>query len=71
MRTVKWVREELAKFPDDALCYAYEGEVTGIVIIRDQSPGRRWESGCIHLSEGADTRETELLPPPSTPEGRT
>lgn len=32
MRTVKWLREELAKFPDDALCFAYEGEVTGIVI---------------------------------------
>jgi len=32
MRTVKWLIEELEKFPDDAVCHAYEGEMTGLVI---------------------------------------
>jgi len=33
MKTVGEVLEELAKFPKDALCYAYEGEMHGIVIV--------------------------------------
>lgn len=33
MRTIKSLKEELNKFPDDAVCYAYEGEITGIVIV--------------------------------------
>lgn len=32
MRTVKQLIEELRKFPMDAKAYAYEGEVTGVVI---------------------------------------
>lgn len=32
MRTVKSLIEELQKFPEDAKCYAYEGEFSGIVI---------------------------------------
>ena len=32
MRTVKSLIEELTRFPEDALCHAYEGEVVGIVI---------------------------------------
>ena len=32
MRTVKSLIEELKKFPDDAQCFAYEGEVSGLVI---------------------------------------
>ncbi len=38
MITVKRLREELAKFPDDAQCYAYEGEIRGVVI----SPKGGW-----------------------------
>lgn len=34
MRTVKSLREALAHFPDDALCYAYEGEERGVVVAR-------------------------------------
>jgi hypothetical protein len=57
MRTVKSLIEELARFPDHALCHAYEGEITGIVIRH----GKR--EGVIHCSqrEGAEP-ETELLP---------
>lgn len=46
MRTVKGLIEELTRFPDDALCYAYEGEVIGIVI---RHCGRE---GVIHCGEG-------------------
>lgn len=37
MRTVKSLRYELAKFPDDALCYAYEGEVIAVVVQENAS----------------------------------
>jgi hypothetical protein len=61
MRTVKELREELAKFPDDAVCYAYEGEVSGIVI---SPPGESGGPGVIHCAEsrplGAEP-DTELF----------
>ena len=61
MRTVKWLRDELTKFPDDAVCYAYEGEVTGLIIERDGDAIRG--QGVIHCSEyGDEKRETILLP---------
>jgi len=50
-RTVKELREELAKFRDDAVCYAYEGEVTGIVI---SPPGSWGGPGVIYCGESAD-----------------
>jgi hypothetical protein len=57
MRTVKSLIVELQKFPDDAVCYAYEGEVTGIIIERQ---GHRLEKqGFISCSE---TDELELAP---------
>jgi hypothetical protein len=60
MRTVRWLRDELAKFPDNAVCFAYEGEITGIVI---EHAGRRLkEQGEIHCSEYDDSeKETRLL----------
>jgi hypothetical protein len=64
MRTVKWLREELAKYPDDAVCFAYEGEVVGIVI--EYPDSRLVSQGVIYCSEGEDLKESELLP---TPEG--
>lgn len=30
--TVKSMIEQLSKYPEDALCYAYEGEIIGVVI---------------------------------------
>lgn len=35
MRTVKWLKEQLSKYPDDYLCYAYEGEDVGLVVISE------------------------------------
>ena len=35
MKTVKQVIKELQKYPPDATCYAYEGEVTGLNIGED------------------------------------
>ncbi len=60
MRTVKWLRAELAKFPDDAECYAYEGEVTGVVV---NSPDPLFRNkGIIYCSEsGYSQGDTELL----------
>lgn len=56
MRTVKSLMEELARFPDEALCHAYEGEIIGIVV---RLGGRE---GVIHCTEreGAEP-ETEPL----------
>jgi hypothetical protein len=46
MRTVKSLLEELARFPEEAVCHAYEGEIIGIVV-------RYYErEGVIHCSEG-------------------
>jgi hypothetical protein len=58
MRTVRSLIEELARFPDDSLCYAYEGEISGIVVRH----GVR--QGVIHCGEreGAEP-ETEPLTP--------
>jgi hypothetical protein len=58
MRTVQSLRDELAKFPADALCYAYEGEVTGVVVVRAEP--KRQELGCVVCISGtqrdADTQ---------------
>jgi hypothetical protein len=58
MRTVRRLIEELTRFPGEALCHAYEGELTGIVI---RHAGRE---GVIHCGEreGAEP-ETVLLTP--------
>jgi hypothetical protein len=54
--TVKRLREVLAKFPDDAQCYAYEGEVRGIII----SPKGGWGGpGVIHCDE-RDEEQTKV-----------
>ena len=71
MRTVAWLKAELAKFPDDAVCFAYEGEVTGIVIERSErrsmadGPDRCRAQGTIFCSESNEydiSNETILLP---------
>ena len=55
MRTVKSLLEELARFPEDALCHAYEGEVIGIVV---RHGGRE---GVIHCGE-REGAEPETVP---------
>lgn len=55
MRTVKSLIEELARFPDEALCHAYEGEIIGIVVRLD---GRE---GVIHCSEREDAQQETVL----------
>ena len=56
MRTVRSLIEELSRFPDGAICHAYEGEISGIVI---QYLG---QSGVIHCGDReAAEPETELL----------
>jgi hypothetical protein len=58
IRTVKSLIEELARFPEEALCHAYEGEVSGIVI---HHCGRQ---GVIHCGEHEHAElDTETLPP--------
>ena len=48
MRTVKELKKELEKFPDDAMCYGYEGEDVGIAISKDGKCGFIYcgESNC-------------------------
>ena len=55
VKTVKELREELAKFKDDDLCYAYEGEVIGIIVQRDG------KQGVIHCSESEDADPTRII----------
>lgn len=61
MRTVASLIAELQKFPPDALAYAYEGEVTGVVICAD-ADGQ--ELGYIPANEGDlnDDRPAILWP---------
>lgn len=56
MRTVKSLIEELARFPEEALCHAYEGEIIGIVVRHCGS------EGVIHCGEGEGLEpETQTL----------
>lgn len=54
MITVGYLKRRLAVIPDDALAYAYEGEVTGIVIKEGGSPSR-----VIHAGEGGDLEDDQ------------
>jgi hypothetical protein len=61
MRTVKSLREELAKFDDDAVCHAYEGEVIGIVVNPPGPVNGPRDQGVIYCGEGDDDeQETEV-----------
>ena len=62
MRTVKELKAELDKFPDDAMCFAYEGEVCGLVI----EPAKRTKKiiqGVIWCGEGRTRKERETFVP--------
>ena len=53
MKSVKQIIDELSKFPGDAKVYAYEGEVCGIIIVKDE------KQGVIHCSERGDDPPTD------------
>lgn len=66
MRTVKSLTEELSKFPDEAIVWAYEGESSGL--------GVRWPGEIESSTEGfiyctddllPEKESTRLLKPPS------
>jgi len=60
MITIKKLKEELSKFPDNAVCFAYEGEVIGLAI--KHKGQRKVDQGVIPCSEGDDSgKETILL----------
>lgn len=56
MRTIQELVEELQKFPPDARCFAYEGEGTGIVILR-----RDGLSGFVSCKQRGPDSDTEML----------
>ena len=56
MKTVKEIKEDLNKFKDSDLCYAYEGEVSGIIVNRGE------EQGVIFCGEfDGPEKETEII----------
>ena len=58
MRTVKELKVELARFKDSDTCFAYEGEVTGIIVEREGYTGQ----GVIYCSERDDTgKHTDII----------
>ena len=60
MITIKKLKEELEKFDDDCVCFAYEGEVMGLVI--ENKNDRLGKQGVIYCSEGNDDgKETETI----------
>ena len=63
MLTVKQLRIELAKFRDDALCYAYEGEVTGVIV---NPPGNPLvygdQQGVIYCSDDEKEEKPTFVP---------
>ena len=60
MITIKKLKEELSKFDEDCVCFAYEGEITGLVI--EKVGCRMQNQGIIYCSEDNDEgKETELM----------
>lgn len=57
MKTIAELKTELSKFPDTALCYAYEGEVVGVVVVTSDAAR---QLGVIFCGEGDEPeRPTE------------
>lgn len=57
MKTVRKMIEELSKFPMDAKCYAYEGEVIGLGISYGENSGF---IVCSESKKDEDNLETEI-----------
>lgn len=49
--------EELQKFPHDALAYAYEGEIVGVVIVSPPSADSRYGDQLGHIPATEDETE--------------
>lgn len=54
----------LQQLPPDAFCYAYEGEICGIVICdtSNEGTGIKKELGYINAGELADIEEVKFIP---------
>ena len=62
MITIKKLKEELEKFNDDDLCFAYEGEVIGLIIHNKKYGYELGKQGVIYCSEGDDEgKKTETI----------
>lgn len=72
MRTVQSLRDELANFPADALCYAYEGEITGVVVVEPGAVRRQLGYVCCGTAgDGEEEPETNFeVKPPAPTESR-
>ena len=53
MITVKELKAELEKFPDNIKCSPYEGEITGVILVDGYV-----QKGYILFSESSDTIKT-------------
>ncbi len=57
MRTVRSLIEELQTFPPEAACFAYEGEVTGVIVNHGK------QQGIVYCNEGTpESEEPETEP---------
>jgi hypothetical protein len=56
MITIKKLKEKLALFNENLSCYAYEGEITGLIIIDEES---KIEKGTIYCSTFFDENDIE------------
>jgi len=62
MLTIKALKHKLSKFPNDAVCYVYEGERSGIVIeLKDTQLGKQGFIYCNESNESECELEAELL----------
>jgi hypothetical protein len=60
MRTVKSLIEELQKFPPEAMCYAYEGEIIGVVVYEPTADNKHY-LGYVYCGEiHANEKETVI-----------
>ena len=62
MITLKKLKELIKDLPDDSMCYAYSGEITGIVIHGNEkiNKGKEWFIGAGEINaNGKDDTYTE------------
>jgi hypothetical protein len=56
MVTVGYLKKRLSEIPDNAKAYAYEGEVTGIIIVTNEEPD---SYTIIHACESKEIEDEE------------
>ncbi len=64
MQTVESLIRELSKFPKDAICHAYEGEVVGVVVSTPEN--RLGDLGYVPCSEAEELEGPADINPPRT-----